>query len=252
MSKPDTPLIRLADIPAAIGLLTRLPVKTAGARGAAAAWAFPLVGLIIGALAAALGWIALALGLSAPITAALVITAQVVLTGAMHEDGLADTFDGLWGGWDRDRRLEIMKDSQIGTYGVIALVMSLMLRWSAVTALIHSGALFTALVAATTLSRMPMVFIMATLPHARDGGLSASVGPVAKDTAGVALAFALPTIFIAPLPTGIFALIAASLAATAIALIARRKIGGQTGDILGASQQLAEIAALIIFATIPV
>ncbi|WP_457647001.1 adenosylcobinamide-GDP ribazoletransferase [Profundibacter sp.] len=249
MSKPDTPLIRLADIPAAIGLLTRLPVKTAGARGAAAAWAFPLVGLIIGALAAALGWIALALGLSAPITAALVITAQVVMTGAMHEDGLADTFDGLWGGWDKERRLEIMKDSQIGTYGVIALVMSLMLRWTAITALIHSGTLFMTLIAAT-LSRMPMVFIMATLPHARDGGLSASVGRAAKDTAGMALALALLTIFIAPLPTGIFALIAATLAATAIALIALRKIGGQTGDILGASQQFAEIAALVTFATL--
>ena len=250
MTKPDTPLIRLADIPAAIGLLTRLPVKTDGARGAPAAWAFPLVGLIIGALAAGLGWVALALGLSAPITAALVITAQVVMTGAMHEDGLADTFDGLWGGWDKDRRLEIMKDSQIGTYGVIALVLSLGIRWTAITALIHSGALFMALIATATLSRMPMVFIMATLPHARDGGLSASVGRARKDTAGVALGIALLACFIAPVTASIIALAAATLAAAAIALIALRKIGGQTGDILGASQQLAEIAALITFATL--
>jgi len=250
MTKPDTPLIRLADIPAAIGLLTRLPVKTDGARGAAAVWAFPLVGLIIGVLAAGLGWVALALGISAPITAALVITAQVVMTGAMHEDGLADTFDGLWGGWDRDRRLEIMKDSQIGTYGVIALVLSLGMRWTAITALIHSGALFMALIAVATLSRMPMVFIMATLPHARDGGLSASVGRVRKDTAGVALGIALLACFIAPVTASIIALAAATLAAAAIALIALRKIGGQTGDILGASQQLAEIAALITFATL--
>ena len=250
MTKPDTPLIRLADISAAIGLLTRLPVKTDDARGAAAAWAFPLVGLIIGVLAACLGWGALALGLSAPISAALVITAQVVMTGAMHEDGLADTFDGQWGGWDKKRRLEIMKDSQIGTYGVIALVLSLVLRWTAITALIHSGALFLALIAAATLSRMPMVFIMASMPHARDGGLSASVGRVGKDTAGVALGLALLTCFIAPLPASIIALTTAILAAATIALIALRKIGGQTGDILGASQQMAEIAALISFATI--
>ncbi|WP_428543578.1 adenosylcobinamide-GDP ribazoletransferase [Profundibacter sp.] len=250
MIKPDTPLIRLADIPAAIGLLTRLPVKTDGARGAAAAWAFPLVGLIVGALAASIGWLALELGLSAQITAALVITAQVVMTGAMHEDGLADTFDGLWGGWDMDRRLEIMKDSQIGTYGVIALVMSLLLRWSAITVLIHIGALFMALIATATLSRMPMVLIMATLPHARDGGLSASVGRVGKDTAGVALGLALLACFIAPVTASIIALIAASIAASIIALIALRKIGGQTGDILGASQQLAEIAVLLTFTTL--
>lgn len=250
MTNPDTPLIRLADIHVAIGLLTRLPVTTDSTRGAAAAWAFPLVGLIIGALAAGLGWFALALGLSAPITAALVIATQVMITGAMHEDGLADTFDGLWGGWDREHRLEIMKDSQIGTYGVIALIMSLLLRWTALSTLIHGGALFTTLIVTATLSRMPMVFIMATLPHARDGGLSASVGRAGLVTAYMALGIALPACLIAPIPAGIIALIMAAFAATVIALIALRKIGGQTGDILGASQQCAEIAALLTLATL--
>ena len=249
MSKPDTPLVMIADIPASIGLLSRMPVKTDGKRGAAAAWAFPVVGLILGALAAAIGWVAQTLGLSASLTAGIALTTLVIITGAMHEDGLADTVDGLWGGWDKARRLEIMKDSHIGAYGVIALVLSLILRWAALTALAQAGLLTTALIAVAALSRAPMVVMMAMMLGARDGGLSASVGRVGNKPAMVAVGIASIAAMALLGWSGITAIVAVIIVGYIFALIVQRKIGGQTGDILGASQQIAEIAALITLTT---
>jgi len=127
--------IRTGDIPAAIGLLSRLPVPVdtdlATRRGARAAWAYPLAGLVVGALAGLVAQVALWLGLPPSIAALLALAAMIAITGALHEDGLADSADGLWGGWDRARRLEIMKDSRIGTYGVLALGLTLLLRAAA-------------------------------------------------------------------------------------------------------------------------
>ncbi|MFT7596440.1 MAG: adenosylcobinamide-GDP ribazoletransferase, partial [Paracoccaceae bacterium] len=140
MPENDKPPFAVSDVAVAFVLLTRLPLPTlpdhAFARQAHAAWAFPLVGLVVALLAGGMGWAALRLGLPASIAAGLVLGAQIMLTGAMHEDGLADTADGLWGGFNADRRLEIMKDSAIGTYGVLALILSLGLRWAALTLLL--------------------------------------------------------------------------------------------------------------------
>lgn len=249
MSKPDKPLMLLADIPAALGLLSRLPVKTDSTRGAAAAWAFPVVGLILGVLAALLGWVTLTLGLSASLTAGVVLALQVMMTGAMHEDGLADSVDGLWGGWNRERRLEIMKDSRIGAYGVIALVLSLILRWTALIALINVGLIFPVLIAVAALSRAPMVVMMAVMPQAREGGLSASVGRAGMDTAMVSAGIAVIAAIALLGWSGIAAGIAVSIAGVAVALIALRKIEGQTGDVLGAAQQVSEITVLLVLAT---
>ncbi len=245
MSKPDTPLVMLQDIPAAIGLLSRLPVKSDGKRGAACAWAFPLTGLVLGIIAAAISWVATAIGLPNNLTAGLALVSLVVMTGALHEDGLADSVDGLWGGWDKTRRLEIMKDSHIGAYGVIALVLSLGLRWTALTALADAGLLTAALIGIATLSRLPMVVAMATIPHARTDGLSASVGRVKGPTALVAITLTIPIIIVLFGWPGVIATIITALAASAVILSALRKIDGQTGDILGATQQISEIAALL-------
>ena len=250
MAKADNTLFQLADIPAALGLLSRLPVKTDSTRGAAAAWAFPVVGLLLGALAAAIGWVALAIGLPVNLTAGIIVAVQIVLTGAMHEDGLADSVDGLWGGWDKARRLEIMKDSHIGTYGVIALVISLILRWAALTAIINAGMLFLGIIAVAAVSRTPMVLIMAMMPHARDGGLSASVGSVGMRTAGAAVGIALGAAILLLGWSGIAVVLAVAIVGIAVAVISRHKIGGQTGDILGATQQLSEIVALLTLTTI--
>jgi adenosylcobinamide-GDP ribazoletransferase len=255
MTERDTRLAMPCDILAALGLLTRLPVKVdfarAQARGARAAWAWPLAGALVGLLAGLIGLTAWALGLPPGVAAGLTLVTQVMLTGAMHEDGLADTADGLWGGYTRERRLEIMKDSAIGAYGTIALVLSLLLRFAVLSTLFATGHALLALVAAGALSRAAMGVTMSTLPNARGAGLSDSVGRPPRATAalGLGLALALGLILTGP-AAWLGSALAASLAALTLAALARVKIGGQTGDILGATQQVTEIAALAAFAAL--
>ena len=173
------PLVTLSDVPAAIGLLTRLPARVdtelATARGAAAAWAYPIVGLIVSVIAVICMTITSAIGLPAGAAALIGVATATIITGAMHEDGLADAADGLWGGWDPVHRLKIMKDTYIGAYGVIAIVLSLLMRWLLLTELIQLGA-GAALIAAAMLSRAAMVGVMTWLPNARTSGLSRAVG----------------------------------------------------------------------------
>jgi adenosylcobinamide-GDP ribazoletransferase len=242
------------DIAAALGLLSRLPVRIdtdrATARGAASSWAYPLAGLILGALACIIGQIALWLGLPNGLSSGLTLATLVITTGAMHEDGLADTADGLWGGWDKNHRLKIMKDSHTGVYGVLALTLGLGLRWQALTLIITYDALWPAVLATAMLSRAAMVPVMAHLPHAREDGLSQSVGRPDTRTALIAVAIAAIACLILLHITGL-ALIAAALIATLICVaIAKAKINGQTGDILGATQQISDIAMLLTLAAL--
>jgi len=252
-SHPQPALIHPGDIAAAAVLLTRLPVRlseAAAARGARAAWAYPLVGAGLGALAGAVFAAALALGLPPGPAAALALAAAAALTGALHEDGLADSADGLWGGWTRERRLEIMRDSRIGAYGVLALVFSLLLRWSALAALAAPLPAIAALVAAGGTSRAAMVWVWAALPPARADGLAAGAGQPGPATALLAGVAVLPALVLLPPVAALAALAAAGLAATALARAARARIGGQTGDVLGAVQQTAETATLLALAAI--
>ena len=233
------------DIAAAFSLLTRLPVPVdhprAGARGAGAAWAYPVVGAVLGGLAGGLGWALLSLDVSAGMAAVFVIALQVVMTGAMHEDGLADMADGM-GGFIIKNRLEIMKDSRIGAYGAIALVLALMARHIGISEMVASS-LPLALAALGAGSRALMVAIMAWLPNARPGGLSASAGkPEAWPALGIGLAFCL----LAFGGSGFWVFTGMALTVALVALIAKARFGGQTGDILGASQQSAEIVGLAL------
>ena len=246
MDKRDTPLIDAQDLPAALGLLSRLPVPVqadrAMARGAAAAWAYPLAGVLLGVIVAAGIALLLWVGLPGGIVAALALALSVILTGAMHEDGLADSADGLWGGWDRARRLAIMKDSHIGTYGVIALALTLLIRWLVLVALVATDTYWTALIGAGALSRAGMVVLMGTMMHARADGLSRHVGRPEARTVWLAVAIAG---FAGLICVGFGAVLLAMGAVIVCGLIARAKIGGQTGDILGATQQITEIAVLL-------
>lgn len=231
----------------ALALLSRLPVGGDGARMAQSAWAWPLVGLLLGGAAAALGWLALAIGLPPWSVAGLCLGLLVLLTGAMHEDGLADCADGFWGGWTRERRLEIMRDSAIGAYGTLALILSIGLRWSALAALagVGAGALAVGLSLSAMVSRVAMAALMAWLPAARQDGLAASVG--APPWRAVGLGAALALLVVLALAPGAVVWLALTLALVTIGwgAVARRKIGGRTGDVLGAGQQLCEIAALL-------
>ncbi|MGP3695971.1 adenosylcobinamide-GDP ribazoletransferase [Rhodobacter sp. NSM] len=241
---------RWADVQLALALLTRLPLpaRSLPDRGASAAWAWPLAGVAVGGIAALVASLGLAAGVPATVAAALALAAQALATGAMHEDGLADTADGLWGGWSRERRLEIMKDSRTGSYGVAALVLVGLLRWSALAAALDSGSVV--LIAAAVLSRVPMVVLMAALPNARGSGLSQSLGRPGRRQAFLAAATGLAVALIAIGPAAFALALAAALAALALGLVARAKIGGQTGDVLGASQQISEAAALVAAAAL--
>lgn len=245
--------ISAMDIPLALVLLTRLPLpklpQAAFRRQASAVWAFPLAGLLVGFIACLVALAALGMGLPPSLVAGLMLGTQVLLTGAMHEDGLADCADGFWGGFDPKRRLEIMKDSQIGTYGVLALVLVIGLRWQALILLLDQAHLWPVL-ATAMLSRAFMPFLMAQLPNARQSGLSQSVGRPRLRSAlfGLILATCLswPVLGFAPLLAGLGIMAVTSLG---FAALARSKIGGQTGDVLGACQQLCELSALITLAT---
>ncbi|WP_289041670.1 adenosylcobinamide-GDP ribazoletransferase [uncultured Aliiroseovarius sp.] len=242
-----------ADIPASIGLLTRLPVRLADdqvlRRGGRSAWAWPLVGVIPAGLGALAGFAALTFGAPVLWAAALMLVVQVMITGALHEDGLADTADGLWGGTTRARRLEIMKDSHIGTYGVIALVLSLLLRVAALMVILPADGAFWAIVVAGIVSRAPMVALAATMSKARPGGLSHAVGLVPGRTAWLAVGLSTVCALVLTPYAVLGLLFWCALGGAVVAVSAARKIGGQTGDVLGASQQVAEIAALAVFAT---
>lgn len=236
---------RLAEAQLAVILLTRVPfgrLRNPVPPLGAAAWAFPLAGLLIGLIAGAVLWAALALGLSPPVAGGLALAAQVMAAGALHEDGLADICDGFWGGTSRERRLQIMRDSRIGSYGTVGLILTLGLRWLGLAALAEAQAI-AAVIAVAMASRVAPVVLMAWLPSARTDGLGAQGRTVG--TASVLAATLLGGLPMLILPQGWAALVLASLAVALLALTARRKIGGQTGDVLGAGQQAAEIALLL-------
>ena len=242
---------QLRDVHLAFALLTRLPLPAldfdpASMRPAAhGAWAYPLVGLGVAGITLAVAFGLSILGAVPAVAAGGAVLAGVLATGAMHEDGLADCADGFWGGWTVERRLEIMKDSQIGTYGVLALLLIVGLRWALLTQLLSIGALAGAVVAAAMTSRAVMVWVMHSLPAARAGGLSRQTGrpPGAAVVAALALAAA-----VTALSTGhaIF-LVAAlgGLAGLGMMQLARAKIGGQTGDVLGGTQQIIDVLVLL-------
>ncbi len=251
MPKNDVSSPKLGDLPVALALLSRLPLNLPPDRfehSARAAWAFPLVGALLGAIAGGVGMAATALGINTGFGAGLCLFALILLTGALHEDGLADSADGLWGGFDRQRRLDIMKDSHIGSYGVLALGGTLILRWWGIMLLLDNAGFLPAMIALGALSRLPMVLLMTALPHARETGLSHSVGRPAPGIAIVAVTLAVLCGGGMLMGAVWMALIVTLLITLFVAQLAKSKIGGQTGDILGASQQLCEIALLILLA----
>ena len=210
---------------------------------------------IAGAIIAAVGALALALahGLGLPplICATLAVSALVIAAGALHEDGLADVADGFGGGATRERKLEIMRDSRIGAYGAAALALALILRVAALSALLDLGLGQAAagLILAGAVSRAFALLPLALLSPARSDGLGAGAGrlePGGARAAGVAALIVAAVLGLGVLGLGraLLGLGAALLAALAMTAVARRQIGGQTGDVAGASQQLAEIACL--------
>ncbi|WP_324751659.1 adenosylcobinamide-GDP ribazoletransferase [Roseovarius sp. Pro17] len=247
MQKNDALSAHLDDLRAALALLTRLPLPDAPLRGARAVWAYPLAGVVVGLIAGLVGLIAHWGGLPSALAALAALAVQVIITGAMHEDGLADSADGLWGAWTRAKRLEIMKDSHMGAFGVIALFLALAARWAALWVLFQMGGgwALAAIVTAAAVSRAAMPLVMWALPHARASGLSHGIGRPDARTCAVAAGIA-AVIALVLVGWSVFGVVIwAALTTVAVGWIAKDKIGGQTGDILGATQQLVEIAVLL-------
>jgi len=238
-------LFRPWDIVVSAVFLTRLPLPrapdSAFERARDATWSYPLVGGMLGLCAAVIWWISGLAGFGTHIQAGLSLASIVILTGGLHEDGLADTADGLWGGHDPARRLDIMKDSRIGSYGVLALIFGIALRWFA---LVLAGPW--AFIAALCLSRAVLPGMISVGTFARDTGLAHSLGKPPRHSAGLALGLGFA---ITALCTGVLSALLCSVLvvglAWASARLAARKIGGITGDILGATQQLSELAILL-------
>lgn len=238
------------DFALAATVLTRIPLGRRSASApedlARAAWAMPVVGAAVG-IAGGLAY-ALGFGLDLPpaLCALIALAATALVTGALHEDGLADTFDGLGGGRDRTHKLAIMRASNIGTYGVLALLFSLGLRVGALTKIFEVGAVVIALVATHALARGVLPAIMAALPLAREDGFAAGFGSVEPRRAAFGLALGGAIAWLAlGFSAAVIGLAAACIAALLVAWVAKSRVGGYTGDILGAAEQVAECAVLL-------
>ena len=238
-----------ADFAAATAFLTRIPahrpVNHAGLL-ADAAWAFPLVGAGIGAVCALVFLLAQLVRFGDWPTALLAVLAGLALSGALHEDGLADTADGFFGGHDREGRLAIMRDSRHGTFGVLAIVLSVVLRAAALAEIGEAVQGGLALIAAHAASRAALPLAMRSLAPARAEGLGAAAGRPSLPLALAALVIG-STIALAALgpERGAMAIVLAGSAQFGLGVMAQRRIGGYTGDVLGAFQQVAEIVMLL-------
>ncbi len=238
----------MRDLRAAISFLTRVPVpqsSEAPSLTAAVPW-YPFVGALVGA---AVGGVSAGLlHLVPPLVAASVaVVFGILVTGAFHEDGLADVADAFAGGWTTEDRLRILEDPLHGSYGVAALCGSIVVRVACIAALgVAPAAAFAVVLAAHALGRAGAVALMVALPTARQTGLGAEYTRTLRPTpalAGVAVGVAL-----AAIATGWWAgpfVVAAVIGALIVGWLAHRKIGGVTGDVLGACEQVVECLVLV-------
>ena len=243
------------DLRAALRFLTRAPIKPARSEGAGppldrAVRAFPIIGGLIGLSAGLIHAIASGLGLPGIVAAVLAVGGLALVTGALHEDGLADMADGFGGGASREDKLAIMRDSRIGAYGVITLVVVLAAKVGAIADIERTGLVIAAMVGAAAASRAAMPAIMLWLEPARGDGLAAGAGRPPATHVWTSLAMALVLVVGLLTWTGLVAFLIAGLGAAGIARLADRQIGGHTGDVLGGAQQIAEVLFLLALAAL--
>ncbi len=252
MDEPPAYHPMVAAILAAGIFLTRLPFPLKGPLtpelfGRAMGW-FPLIGAGLGIVAGIVFGLLGTFGVPSLVAATLVVALLVMITGGLHEDGLADAADGLGGGQDRESKLEIMHDSRVGTFGVLALVLAVTIKVAAIAALPSTWVAIKVLVLAGAMSRAAMVAQSHWQRPARTDGLSATLGGPAQGATMLALALALGIGFL------LFGVKAALVMAVVLVAIwgmirlTNHYVGGQTGDLLGATQQVVEILVLVMMA----
>jgi adenosylcobinamide-GDP ribazoletransferase len=250
---------RAVDLQSVLAFATRLPLPAAVAHAplVRALRMLPLAGAIIGAVTALIYLLASTIGLQSQLAGAVALAFQAWLTGGLHEDGLADFADGIGGGSSRERKLAIMRDSRIGTFGVLTLMFVVLCK---VVSLGEAGAVsnplaVAALITAGALSRLAPVLLLHRLPPARLEGLSYRVGCPDKAAVTEATVYVLAAAGLIALAAGgagtlLAALMASAIGYSAVESLSRRHLGGQTGDVAGASQQVVELAVLVAFAAI--
>lgn len=258
LAEPMTPF---ADLLICLRFLSRLPVpatereRLLGAGGlAAAAPMAPVAGLVLALPPVLVLWAGSTMGLPPLLAATLAIASLVLSTGALHEDALADCADGFGGGRTRERKLAIMRDSAVGSFGATAIAVSLLLRCSTIAAAAAQGHGGIAILVAAVLSRaacfVPLAMLAPARPEGRGAGL---VGLgwrrfLAVCATAIVLAIVVTTMTDSGVGRALAGILAAALAALAVTALAWRQIGGQTGDVAGMAQQSAEIAVLLVFA----
>ena len=242
---------KLRGLTTALRTLTALPVQgqEADAPSAALPW-FPAVGFVLATLIYTIiiivRWVGGEAWAGAPAIAALV--AQAALTGGLHLDGLADWADGFWGGRDRDHTLAIMKDSRIGAFGAMALILVLLGKWACIARLVEHDAI-TWLFAAMMIARAAQVYLAVALPYGRpEGGKAATFVEGADERSmWIALGSALVASLVLGLGWGVVAAFLIALAAAkGFSVWCRRRVGGITGDLLGAANELIELLVLLL------
>ncbi len=231
----------------ALQFLTRIPISTRRAipHARSVPW-FPVAGLLIGSV---IGGLATGLQELVPptVAAAIAVVVGLVLTGAFHEDGLADIADAFGGGWTREQRFEILKDSRHGTYGVAALCASVVMRVVAAASLVAPGSVFAGFIAAHVLGRTAIIAALWSIRPATESGLGAEAArEMRRSTAAFAVAGG---IAITALAVGWWVavlVVTAVVATAATGWLAVRKIGGLAGDVLGAIEQVVECGVLVV------
>lgn len=236
---------RLNQAKLAMMLLTRIPMGNLAdpvPSTASSGWAWPLAGLAI-SLPASLLYLGLSeIGLGAQVSALGLLAAQALLTGAMHEDGLADMADGFGGGTTRQRKLEIMRDSRIGSYGVLALIFALALHISLVTEIAAPQTVIPAAIGIAMASRGLLPFWLRQMPPARADGLGRTASNIPKGSVCFSALIGLCGLFLLGPVAAMLVFAAILLAGALVYLLAMKQIGGQTGDVIGAIQKLSELS----------
>lgn len=244
----------LQDVYISVVFLTRLPApgwpKAAARKLSTGIWAFPIAGVLVATIAGVVYAICDALGLPVYISSLFAVVALIIATGGLHEDGLSDLADGVWGGTDPAKRLAIMSDSRIGAFGAIALIVSVSGRAAAIATIGQPLFVLGALVAAAAVSRATMPALMAVGTPAKADGLGATAGKPATAAWGGAFLLAVVICAVAAPDGWLACLIAAGTGAALIAWFAHRNLGGYTGDVAGAAQQVAELFALTVIASV--
>lgn len=239
---------------AALRLLTVLPVGNRGTghatdgAGDEKAIAnspafFPLIGVLIG-LASAGVFVGAAEIFPVVVAAAFAVATPVIMTGALHVDGLGDTFDGMFGGRTKDRKLEIMADPRTGAFGVSVIALAFLIRWAVISSL-DPGSDWSLLVVAAALSRGAVAVVVVYFPYVRSGGIGSTYSNGSRLIVPTAVITAVVVAVVFGSVVALIAAAAAMVTGVGIALYSRRMIGGVTGDIYGAIVELSEIAALL-------